>query len=119
MKRIAWILAFTSLLASACTSSTAANQEEILVLEVAAESVPCVGEMQDRCIQVRSPGGEEWQIFYDPIEGFEHKEGTQYTLEVGRRRVPNPPADGSAYAYRLIRIIAQEPVGGENPDTAV
>jgi hypothetical protein len=110
MKGIAWILAFASALAVACTSSTAANeQEEILILEVAAEKVPCVGEMEDMCIQVRIQGEDEWQIFYDPIEGFEHEEGTQYTLEVGRRRVKNPPADGSAYVYRLIRIIAQGP----------
>ncbi len=113
MKCIAWILAFVSPLAVACTSSTAANeQEEILILEVAAEKVPCVGEMEDMCIQVRLQDEEEWQIFYDPIEGFEHEEGTRYTLEVGRRKVKDPPADGSSYAYRLIRIVSQERVGG-------
>jgi hypothetical protein len=98
---------------SACSSSTdLLGQEEILVLEVAPDLVPCVGEIVGRCIQVRNQGEEDWQIFYDPIDGFQHEEGVQYTLEVGRREIPNPPADGSSYAYRLIRILAQEPVEG-------
>ncbi len=108
-----WILALAFVGTSACSASTAVlGQEEILVLEVAPDSVPCVGEMVGRCIQVRSPGEEDWRIFYDPIDGFQHEEGFQYTLEVGRRAVPNPPADGSAYAYRLIRILARERVEG-------
>ena len=108
-----WILALAFVGISACTASTGVDgQEEILVLEVAPGLVPCVGEIVGRCIQVRTPGEEDWQIFYDPIDGFQHEEGVQYTLEVGRREVPNPPADGSSYAYRLIRILAQEPVEG-------
>ena len=68
--------------------------------------------MVGRCIQVRGPGEEVWRTFYDPIEGFQREEGVRYTLEVGRRAVLNPPADGSAYAYRLIRIIDREPPAG-------
>ncbi len=108
-----WVLALAFVGLSACTASAALHdQEEILILEVASDSVPCVGEMVGRCIQVRYPGTEHWRIFYDPIDGFQHEEGVQYTLEVGRRGVPDPPADGSAYAYRLIRILAREPVAG-------
>ena len=112
MKRLApWILALVFVVVSACASSTAVyGQEEILVLEVAPDLVPCVGEMADQCIQVRSPGEEDWRTFYDPIDGFQHEAGVQYTLEVGRREVLNPPADGSAYVYRLIRVLAREPV---------
>lgn len=114
MKRLApWILAPAFVVVFACTPSTAVyGQEEILILEVAPDLVPCVGEMADQCIQVRTPGEEDWRNFYDPIEGFQHEVGVQYTLEVGRREVLDPPADGSAYSYWLIRIIAQEPVGG-------
>ena len=97
-----------------CAASTAdlLGQEEVLVLEVARETVSCVGEMVGRCIQVRDPGEGAWQIFYDPIEGFQHEAGVLYTLEVGRRGVSSPLADGSAYAYRLIRVLSRDPPAG-------
>lgn len=116
MKRLALpVLALASLVVLACTASSPAavyGQEEILVLEVAPQRVPCVGEMQDMCLQVRSPGEEEWRKFYDTIEGFEHEEGVAYTLEVGRREILDPPADGSSYAWRLVRILEETPGGG-------
>ena len=93
------------------------NHEEVLILEIARDSVPCVGEMTGMCIQVRAPGETEWRKFYDPIEGFQHEEGTSYVLEVGRREVRNPPADGSAFQYRLIRIVEMDPGRDEgNPE---
>jgi hypothetical protein len=110
-----WALACAVFAASACTAGSPAavfGQEEVIVLEVAPHLVDCVGEMVDRCIQVRSPGEEVWRTFYDPIEGFQREEGVRYTLEVGRRAVLNPPADGSSYAYRLIRVISREPAAG-------
>lgn len=109
-----WIPILALVTLSACTSSASANldgEEEILVLEVAPHTVSCVGEMAGRCIQVRGPGEEEWRIFYHTIDGFEHEEGFQYRLRVARREVPNPPADGSAYAYRLIEVLSMEFVG--------
>jgi hypothetical protein len=110
--RARWILGVGMVALAACGVSAPAAveaQEEILVLEVAPDSVPCVGEMVGHCIQVRSPGEEAWRKFYDPIEGFEHEVGFHYTLRVARRDVPNPPADGSAYAYRLLGVISKEP----------
>ena len=110
-----WGLACAVISAWGCIVSSPAavvGQEQVLVLEIAPDRVPCVGEMAGRCLQVRAPGETEWRTFYDPIEGFQHEEGVRYTLEVGRRSVPNPPADGSAYAYRLLRVIEREPASG-------
>lgn len=108
------LVALAAVLVSACTASTEAvyGEEEVIVLDVAPERVRCVGEMEDMCLQVRAPDEEEWRKFYDPIEGFRHEEGVRYTLEVGRREILNAPADDSAYAYRLLRILDQERVGG-------
>ncbi|HKJ03159.1 MAG TPA: DUF4377 domain-containing protein [Longimicrobiales bacterium] len=115
---VPWALACALVAASGCVASSPAavfGQEQVLVLEVAPDLVPCVGEMEGRCLQVHAPGEVEWQTFYDPIEGFQHEEGVGYTLEVGRRAVPDPPADGSAYAYRLLRVIAREPASAPGP----
>jgi len=109
MKPVASRILAAVVAVSACTSGSAVvAPEEILVLEVAPDSVACVGEAVGRCIQVRNPGEAEWRKFYDPIAGFRHEAGIRYTLQVGRRQVIDPPADGSAWTYRLIRIIALE-----------
>lgn len=108
---VPWVLTLLLPLAAACTASTAVyGEEEVIVLEVAPDSVPCQGEMADMCLQVRTPGEEEWRVFFDPIEGFRHEPGVRYTLEVGRREVLDPPADASSFVYRLIEVLEREAV---------
>lgn len=99
-------------LACACAAAAPSamdGQEEVLVLEVAPERIPCTGEMEDLCLQVRRPDEEGWRTFYDTVEGFRHEEGVRYTIEVGRREIPDPAADASAWRYRLIRVLDREP----------
>ena len=96
------------LMGSTCGTLTSA-EPEVLILEVGPETVACVGEMVQRCLQVRAGPEEEWKNFYDPIEGFEHEEGFLYRIEVERTRVPEPLADASSYTYRLLRVLSKEP----------
>jgi hypothetical protein len=79
-------------------------------LEVDAHRVPCTGVARSRCLRVRMLPDTTWRLFYNSIEGFTFEEGYRWRLEVERRRVPNPPADGSSVAYRLVRIVAKEQV---------
>ena len=104
------LLVFTLAL-SGCASSVSPD-EEVIVLEVAADTVECIGEATQRCLQVRYPGSERWTRFYDSIEGFTHEEGVRYRLEVLRRRVTDPPADASSFRYRLLRVLDRVPAGG-------
>ena len=83
---------------------------EVLLLEVGPQTADCVGEMVQSCLLVRNAPEDEWTNFYDPIEGFEHEEGFLYVIEVERTHVPDPPADGSSYEYRLLRIISKEQI---------
>ena len=82
-----------------------------VTLEVDAHRVACVGEGRTQCLRVRVLPDTSWRRFYDPIEGFTFEEGYRWRLEVEQRRVPNPPADGSSLAYRLMRVIAREREG--------
>lgn len=93
-------------IAQACASDPRLDGE-VLVLEVAADRAPCVGEAVRECLLVRRPDEAEWGLFYDAIEGFEHEPGYRYRIEVERRIVPDPPADGSSYAYRLLRMVSR------------
>lgn len=89
---------------------TGPDPDEIVVFEIGPTTVDCMGEFPQRCMLVRSDPSEEWSFFYGPIEGFTHEEGFLFRVEVLRRKVQNPPADGSSLEYRLIRILSREPV---------
>jgi hypothetical protein len=100
------LFALTVLFASGCSVSTA-PREDVLTLEVAGSRVPCVGEAQMQCLQVRSSADAPWGLFYESIEGFTWEPGYRYTLRVARRVVVDPPADGSSAAFRLLEILAK------------
>lgn len=91
------------LAAIGCGAATAPAERE-RVLEVAAQRVPCVGVGPRECLQVREGVDAPWQLFYDAIEGFTYEPGFRYVLRVAERSVPNPPADGSSLAYRLLHV---------------
>lgn len=46
------------------------------------------------------------------IEGFDFEEGFRYRIEVERREVADPPADGSSLSYRLLRVLSRERAAG-------
>ena len=86
-------------------------REQIITLEVAAARVPCVGVGPRECLQVRRSADDAWELFYESIEGFTYEAGFQYRLRVAERVIPNPPADGSSRAYRLVEVLMMLPAG--------
>jgi hypothetical protein len=112
VKRLNAIATFTTCLLLIGCASSVSPEEEVIVLDVAAETVECRGEATQRCLRVRRSGEEAWTNFYDRIEGFTHEDGVRYRLEVLQRRVPDPPADGSSFRYTLLRVLERVPTGG-------
>lgn len=92
---------------SACLSFNSPSVEQ-LTLDVAAQKVACAGEGVHECLRVRRVPDGQWENFYGAIEGFTHEPGWRTRIEVERRRVPNPPADGSSWSYRLLRVLSRE-----------
>jgi hypothetical protein len=90
------------------TVDTTAAGSERLTFDVRPARVPCTGEARTRCLVVRVLPDTAWRNFHDAIGGFTFEEGYRWRLEVERRRVPNPPADGSSAVYRLIRVLSKE-----------
>lgn len=63
------------------------------------------------CMQVKySPDGSWEPMLFGTIEYFQYEKGVEYELSVVRNAISNPPADGSAYTYRLERIISHRVV---------
>ncbi|PIE50557.1 MAG: hypothetical protein CSA38_02875 [Flavobacteriales bacterium] len=75
---------------------------------VASEKVDCQGVAPQKCFMVRASWETTWTVLYGEIEGFDYQPGYEYHLEVKRTTLNNPPADGSAYHYELVRIINKE-----------
>jgi hypothetical protein len=80
-----------------------------LTLDVAEARVLCMGVGPQFCLLVRSEPGAEYGLFYDWIEGFDYEPGYRYRLRVAQTKVEDPPADGSSFAYRLLRVESKQP----------
>ncbi len=93
-----------------------------IFLEVAAQRVPCTPALQPptTCLQVRERRFDDqglavgepgpWRAFYGEIAGYIHQTGVSNVLRINRYKVPNPPADGSAYVYELDLIVEAKTV---------
>lgn len=55
-------------------------------------------------------GSDAWQYHYWDISGFNFEWGYVYDLEISKRHLDNPPADGSSIEYILEKIVSKNPV---------
>lgn len=104
------VLAALLLASAGCAAPPAplAAAGDVVTLEVGPNRVDCTGEAPQRCLLVREPPAREWSRFYDEIDGFTHEEGFRYRIEVERTRRERPPADASAFTWRLLRVVSRE-----------
>ena len=112
------LLAILSLVVAACAQSTPtepADQQpqsraELSTMFVGPVLVDCEGEGPQKCMLVKENPEDEYQLFYDQIEGFDYEEGFEYELEVEVEQVENPPAGGSSLKWTLVRILNKQAV---------
>ena len=84
-------------------SEIPAPEEKIIF--VGPEKAECVGVGPMECYLVKENPDDEWQYFYDQIDGFEWEPGYTYELRVAIYPVENPPADASSLRYELVEVI--------------
>jgi hypothetical protein len=85
--------------------------ESTLVVSHYKRDMTGVGPMLGLIIQKgESIGTNDWQFFYDNIEGFDYEWGYVYKLQVAYEEIPNPPADGSSIKTKLVKVISKEKV---------
>lgn len=77
------------------------SEERVAVINILHESVPCLADPTQNCLQVKHHSGNE--ILANPIIGFHYLPGYNYRLLVKRDAL----SDRSAYHYTLIRILSQ------------
>lgn len=73
--------------------------------------VDCVGVGPMKCLQIQKGENLEsdnWQFFYDQIQGFEFEPGFIYQLLVKTTPKEGPiPSDASSLDYKLVKIISK------------
>jgi hypothetical protein len=85
------------------------DSTRVLTLHVGPQTAECVGLEVQQCLRVRESPNDQWDFFFASIQGFTFEPGYLYVLQVRRRSIRNPPADGSSYEYHLLRIVSKEP----------
>lgn len=86
----------------------AEQAEETLILWVAAEKRECMAVGPTECLQIRHHPGEDWQLFYGDIVGFDYQPGQLYQIEVSEVMIPDPPADAPDRQWVLRQIISTD-----------
>ena len=112
------LVAVLGLVAAACAQSTASGPvddqpqgaAEDKTIFVGPVLVDCEGEGPQKCMLVKENPQDEYQLFYDQIEGFDYEEGFEYELEVDVEQIENPPAGGSSVNWTLVRILNKQSV---------
>lgn len=84
-----------------------------LILKVKENKISCSGyEGQTECYLVQQDSkidSEEWEYFYEQIEGFVYESGFVYKLLVAKESIVNPLIDGPNMKYLLIKELSKEP----------
>lgn len=97
-----------ALMAGTALSCTSPAKTETLVVQH--YKVPCQGESTMMCYLVKKQGQEDWEYFYDEIQGLDYEWGHVYTLEVSTETIANPPQDGSSIVTKVEKILKKEKV---------
>jgi hypothetical protein len=87
--------------------------QDQLILKVKENKISCTGyEGQTECYLVQQGSkidSDEWEYFYEEIEGFVYEAGFVYKLSVAKESIVNPTMDSPNTKYLLIRELSKEP----------
>ena len=86
------------------------NSPVELILKVKENKINCTGyEGQTECYLVQQGNkidSNDWEYFYEQIEGFVYEPGFVYKLSVAKETIANPPTDSPNVKYSLIRELS-------------
>ncbi|MEN7972896.1 MAG: META domain-containing protein [Verrucomicrobiota bacterium] len=71
----------------------------------------CVGVAPMVCLMVKDSPEAEYQMFYDPIRGFDYVPGYEYELRVKMIERKDVPADASKFIYLLDEVVGKKKTG--------
>lgn len=88
-------------------SQHAGQSHKAIKVFIGNERVNCTGVAPQKCYLVKLNEEDEWQNYYNEIEGFEYEEGFEYQIKVKVKHVSNSYEDASDLQYTLIEVISK------------
>lgn len=101
MKNVAFTFIILMLNFTSCNKSTEK-------FTIASERGECIGVTQMDCYLIKKEGSNNWELFYDNIEGFDYVPGYEYLIEVKTEKIENPVADQSSIKYTLVKEVSKK-----------
>ena len=70
--------------------------------------VDCVGAFEQQCYLEFNEDSQQWEFFYESIQGFDFEPGFIYTLKVRLEDRGTEIQDVGRYAYHLVEVLDKE-----------
>lgn len=86
---------------------TVSQTKTIVVHE---KKAACEGDADAKCLQIKKEGKNNFEVFYQDIEGFVFEDGYRQTILVNERHVPNPMIKDTAPVYTLKEVLSKEKI---------
>ena len=89
-------------------TSTAPDAKNIETLIIGPYTETCFGPFEQQCYLEFNEESQEWEFFYESIQGFDFEPGYIYRLKVSLHEREEGIQDVGRYAYHLVEIISKE-----------
>lgn len=118
-KVVTFLFLCTICMVSCLNDDETKDEVENIIMYVSAETgeyYPVYDlDVKKEGMKVKEKGSKDWVVLsFSEIDGFEYERGYEYTLEVKKITLANPPMDGSNVKYELIKINSKEKVSAMN-----
>ena len=90
------------------SSLITSDEKNIETLIIGPYTETCQGFIEQQCYLEFNEENEEWEFFYESIQGFDFEPGYIYTLKVRLEDRGTEIQDVGRYAYHLVEIISKE-----------
>ena len=88
--------------------STAPDSEHTETLIIGPYTETCVGAFEQQCYLEFNEENQEWEFFYESIQGFDFEPGYIYRLKVSLHEREEGIQDVGRYAYHLVEVLSKE-----------
>ena len=84
------------------------RDEHIETLIIGPYTETCQGFIEQQCYLEFNEESQEWEFFYESIQGFDFEPGYIYTLKVRLEDRGTEIQDVGRYAYHLVEVLSKE-----------
>ena len=86
------------------------DAEDMETLIIGPYTETCQGFVEQQCYFEFNEESQEWEFFYERIQGFDFEPGYIYTLKVRLEDRGTEIQDVGRYAYHLVEVLSKVPV---------